>query len=140
MDISIQLQLEAIKLIQEWSIWLITLSTGFIGASGFAFRHLSNPKQIKAAKKCIIFLLITIVIAVFLVGAIPAIIQKIDSKISDHLIFGIFNAKGIYGYLYLDFIPVYTFIVSQRITFLIALFFGSKLIWLRYGKSDQITS
>ena len=72
-------------------------------------------------------------LAVFLVGAIPAVIQKLKPEIADHVVAFGTNARGIYGYLYLDFIPLWLLISSQRITFLVGLFFGTRLVWLKYS-------
>jgi hypothetical protein len=133
METEVTLQLEALKLLQQWSMWIITLSTAFIGLIGFAFKDLSNSKHLHSAKLCILFLLITVVLAVFLVGAIPAVIQKLQPEIVDNPVAFGTNARGIYGYQYLDFIPLWILISSQRITFLIGVFFGSRLVWLRFN-------
>jgi len=130
MEPDIVLQLEALKLIQQWSIWLITLSSAFLGLTSFAFREFQNPKSELAAKLCIGFLFATVVLAVFLVGAIPAIVQKLHTGINDHLVVMGANARGIYGYKYLDLIPVWLLVSGQRITFLVGIFFGARLMWL----------
>ena len=137
MDTSIVLQLEALKLLQEWSIWLITISSVFLGLIGFAFKTLPDKKTLTSAKYCIIFLMTTVFLAVFLVGAIPAIIQKLLPVVSDNPVLLGTNARGIYGYLYLDFIPLWILVSSQRITFLIGLFFGAKLVWQRGNEHEN---
>lgn len=137
MGIEITLQLEALKVIQQWSMWIITLSTAFIGAMGFAFKDMSDKKHIRSANYCIFFLLTTLVLAVILVGAIPSTIQKLAPEIKDNIVAFGANARGIYGYYYLDFIPLWLLISSQRITFMLGIFFGSRLIWLRYGQQAQ---
>ena len=49
------LQLEALKLLQEWGIWLITLATGFLGVGGWkiAQNGLSGSEFPKSLKRCI---------------------------------------------------------------------------------------
>lgn len=140
MPVEISLQLEALKLLQQWSVWLITLSTAFIGLIGFAFRDLADGKQIFAARSCIVLLLATVVLAVLLVGAIPAIMQKLQPEIADNLVGRVGNARGIYGYLYLDFVPLWLLVTAQRITFLTGLFFGCRLVWLRHRVTDAPVS
>lgn len=137
MDSSILLQLEALKLLQEWSIWLITISSAFLGLIGFAFKTIPDKRALSSAKYCIIFLVSTVFLAVFLVGAIPAVIQKLQPVVSDNPVLLGTNARGIYGYLYLDFIPLWIMVSSQRITFLFGLFFGAKLVWLRGNALDN---
>jgi hypothetical protein len=137
METSLVLQLEALKLLQEWSIWLITISTAFLGMIGFAFKGLSNAKELISAKYCIIFLIFSVVIAVVLVGAIPAIIQKLQPIVKDNPVLLVANARGVYGYLYLDFIPLWLIVSAQRIVFLLGLSFGARLVWLR--SNDKTT-
>jgi hypothetical protein len=137
METNIILQLEALKLLQEWSIWLITISSAFLGIIGFAFKGIPDIKSLSSAKYCIVFLVITVVIAVFLVGAIPAIIQKLQPVVTNNSVILSGNARGIYGYLYLDFIPLWLMVSIQRITFLIGLIFGARLVWLRSNEYDS---
>jgi len=136
METSITLQLEALKLLQEWSIWLITISTAFLGMIGFAFKSIPDTKSSESAKYCIVFLVTTVFFAVILVGAIPAIIQKLQPMVAENPIILGANARGIYGYLYLDFIPLWLIVSCQRITFLIGLSFGARLVWLRSNESN----
>lgn len=131
MEISVELQLEALKLLQGWSIWIITVTSVFLGMIGFAFKNLHRDKARLAAKYCIIFLLLSLVVAVMLVGAIPAIVQKLHLITGDNIIVFGANARGIYGYDYLDFIPLWLLVSSQRIMFLIGLSFGARLVWLQ---------
>lgn len=127
----VQLQLEALKLLQQWSIWLITISSAFFGLASFAFCDLLDEKSALSAKLCIAFMFMTALFAVLLVGAIPAIVQKLHAGISDNPVaFGV-KARGIYGYLYLDFLPLWVLISSQRISFILGLFFGARVFWLR---------
>lgn len=135
METEIQLQLEALKLLQEWSMWIITLSTVFIGLIGFAFKNLDNRKEAMSAKLCISFLFLTVFLAVLLVGAIPAVIQKLSPVITDNIVAFGANARGVYGYLYLDFLPLWLLISSQRITFVVGVLFGAHLVWQKYGAS-----
>jgi len=134
MVISVELQLEALKLLQDWSIWIITITTVFLGMIGFAFKNPNSKKARFAAKYCIVFLLLSLVVAVMLVGAIPAIVQKLHIVTEDNIILFKANARGIYGYYYLDFIPLWLLASSQRILFLLGLGFGARLVWLQGDK------
>ncbi|MEP5765681.1 MAG: hypothetical protein ABJ308_13890 [Halieaceae bacterium] len=133
MDIETTLQLEALKLLQDWSVWIITISTAFVGFIGFALKELNGERQLHSARYCIGFLMLTVVLAVILVGAIPAVIQKLGPEIADNPVILGANARGVYGYLYLDFIPLWLLVSGQRIAFLIGLFFGARLVWLKSG-------
>ncbi len=132
----IQLQLDALKMLQQWSMWIITLSSTFIGFIGFAFKNILTDTEKKSAKLCVSFLLATVVLAVFLVSAIPAVIQKLPVVVENPFFLGV-NPRGVYSALYLDFIPLWVLISGQRITFLIGLFFGTRLVWLKYGKNEN---
>jgi len=131
MDTAQMLQLEALKMIQEWSIWLIGLSTVFLGMIGFAFKNLNNRQERLAAKYCVIFSLVSVLVAVFLVGAIPALIQKIEPAIYDHFTYFNSNARGVYGLDYLDRIPLWMIVSSQRILFILSVLAGVRLVWLQ---------
>ena len=131
MEQGVSLQLEALKLLQHWSIWLISLATAFLGLMTVAFKDLADPREVASARVCLVFLILTVLFAVMLVGAIPAQVQKLQGEIVDNpLPFGA-NARGIYGSVYLGFIPLWALVSSQRVCFFIALLFGARLIWLR---------
>jgi hypothetical protein len=128
----VQLKLEALKMLQQWSIWLITIASAFFGIASFAFRDARGNAPSVSAKLCIAFMFLTVVLAVTLVGAIPAIVQKLQAGIGDHrAVLGLGNARGVYGELYLDVVPLWVLVSSQRIFFLLGLFFGARLLWLR---------
>ena len=132
-----QLQLEALKLLQQWSMWLITITSVFLSIIGYTFKNLSSKQSLNAAKYCIGFFFLSLVFAIFLVGAIPANVQKIGPEILDNEIYSIGNARGIYGLKYLGFIPLWVLSSGQRISFLIALIFGMRLVWQNQKESDS---
>ena len=137
---SITLQLEAFKLLQQWSIWLITLSIGFIGAAAFGFKGLLDTRSASYARWCLLSLVLTVFFAVWLVGAIPAEVQKITGTIEiTPVAFGFigFTVRGIYGSLYLDCVPLWVLTSGQRVFFLFALFFGAMLICREANKVNR---
>ena len=129
------LQLEALKLLQEWSIWLIALATGFLGVGGWTIAQngLSGSEIPKTLKRCICSLVLSIIFAVFLVGAIPAQVQHITCTFEECAVFpwgwpGT-TARGIYVSLYLGYIPIWVLVFGQRLFFLGALICGAHFLY-----------
>jgi len=122
MDGSQQLQLEAIKLLQQWSIWLIGICSGLLTAGSFLTAKASASVTARDLKIMVVAMGITIVSGVFLVGALPAITQHISvtAPLVEYPL-GI-KAPGIYSYKYLGFIPLWVLVSAQRYSFLVAVF------------------
>ena len=129
-----ELQLEALRLLQEWGMWQITLLSGFSWALLSILNKTEKTKKIlTCAKRCLIFTMATIACAVVLVGAVPAQVQHIDCKMKDHcILWGLTTARGIYGLCYLGLIPVWVITSIQRICCLTALGLGLRLLWISY--------
>jgi len=115
------LQLEAVKLLQEWSIWLIGICTALITAGTFLSTTAKFSVTTSEVKLACWSLGGTIFCAVLLTGALPAIVQQIDLKTipKTHYLFG--TAPGVYSYRYLGFIPLWVLVALQRVSFLVAI-------------------
>ena len=81
------LQLEALRMLQEWGMWQITLLLGFSWALlSMLNKTKKTEKILTCARLYLIFTMATIACAVVLVGAVPAQVQHIDCKMKDHCI------------------------------------------------------
>lgn len=131
-EILVNLHLEALKLLQQWSVWLITLSSGFLALTGYAFKEIKHQRELKIARLCIGFLIGSVFAAVILVGAIPAAVQNIETVVDKEINVGsLITIRGVYAYNYLDFIPLWILVAVHRWLFLFGMVFGTWLIWLR---------
>ena len=135
------LQLEALKLLQEWSIWLITLCTGFLWLVATSLKNNVNKKIAAYARYCVLFIILTMGCAVILVGAIPAQVQHITGVIEERpVFFEITTARGIYSSCYLDWIEFWVLVSLQRLFFLVALILGGRIMWLRTKRLSNMNS
>ncbi|WP_426991167.1 hypothetical protein [Methylomonas sp. CM2] len=98
-------QLEAIKLLKDWSTWLVTVQTGVLGLFGLQGKTLND-----LTLTCFI---ISIVIATFILGALPSILQRSedDSNIHQMILFEWFPA------------PLYVAAFLQHILFIIGVIY-----------------
>ena len=133
MDPSLTLQLEALKLLQQWTVWLITISAGLLGVMGFALKSLQGSRAVFAARAAILCHLVTVLVAVILVGAIPDLVQRLEPETrSVSLLFGA-DFEGVYGHRYLDLVPLWVLVLLQRIAFFLGLAFMARFVWIAVG-------
>ena len=85
------LRLEALKLLREWSVWMVAVQTGLIG---FLISLLLQSKirlgslYIKGAVICFG---LSIIFAAWVLGAIPSIMQRLNSDERGIYAIGIFD-------------------------------------------------
>ncbi len=135
MDQSVALQLEALKLLQQWTVWLITISAGLLGLMGFALKSLRGRFEVRAARIAILCHMLTVAVAVVLFGAIPDLVQRLEPDTrSVSLLFGS-EPRGIYGYDYLGLVPLWILVLMQRVAFFCGLLAMAVFAWVSISPS-----
>lgn len=85
------LRLEALKLLREWSVWMVAVQTGLIGF----LISLLLQSQIRLGsiyiKGAVICFGLSIIFAAWVLGAIPSIIQRLNSDERGIYAIGIFD-------------------------------------------------
>lgn len=112
------LQVEALKSMQQWSIWLITIATALLGVVG------PNLPVNAWTRIAMVLLLATIAVAVMLVGAIPALMQRVGKRLGPTTKLLGFERPGIYALNYIGIVPLWVMSSLQRVLFLGALLCG----------------
>lgn len=69
-------QLEAIKLVKDWSTWLVAVQTGVLG--------LFAALQIKPSSLTVYCFVISIITATWVLGALPSLAQRIAPNLNIH--------------------------------------------------------
>lgn len=108
-----RVQLEALKLLREWSAWMVAVQTALIGV-GALF-----PERLPQAGSCCIKLAIlcfgiSIASAASVLGGIPSIAQRLEGDKSIYDI-SIFDLK------WLKYMPLNRFCLIEHISFLLGL-------------------
>ncbi len=115
-------QVEALKLIQTWSMWQVTVASGLLAALSLGREARQRARTSKAAFAAALSLALTIVSAVLLSGAIPAVLQKLGTSACP--IYNVAAAvPGLYSCTWVG-VPLLWLISAQRLAFLSAIACG----------------
>jgi hypothetical protein len=124
----LEVNLKALELLQQWSIWTITVAVTVIGALTFVLAQPVRHRERTLAAICFLALLGSVVTAVFLVSALPAVSYKILEP-SGSTFFGV-EVPGIYKLTYFG-IPIWVLSTIQRTLFIISILTGAAFVWRR---------
>ena len=115
------LQLEAAKLLKEWSIWLITIQTAILTALMAQQFIATLPTKNRWYLGLVFSFLASISCATVLVGAVPSVAQALNPPMKDAVIFCNFQVPGIYNYKQFGLIPIWVLAFFEHVFFMVGL-------------------
>lgn len=119
-------QIEAFKALGEWSKWLVGLNAGILGLLVFGVKTARNESTNCFLAGAVVFLTISLLIATWLVGAVPPFIQCLMSEnVGKSALIGRSvkcDGDNIYGFRY-GRIPILLFAFFQHAAFVLGIVF-----------------
>jgi hypothetical protein len=126
-------QLAALNSLQDWSKWLVGVDAGVLGLLAFAFeKGLASVPEVRVwLAGAIVSFCASLVIATWLVGAVPAFVQRLEANDQNEKepCWLKWRKNNIYEFTY-GGIPVQAYAFLQHITFMTGAVLLTRALWI----------
>jgi hypothetical protein len=108
----------ALQLLKDWSIWLVGLQTGVLGLVTFIGGKEGFFKlDVQWARIAIFFFAFSIIIATWVLAALPSILMRMQNERDN------FYNMGLFEWAPFKWTPLWLFTFLQHILFVLGIFF-----------------